>query len=748
MSNIYGGSSDPVNDNIGSVSPGDTQFIGILGADCIQTDKVVAKDSIATIDLTTSDEIDLQATSVLVNGAPIGGSITLQDSYDNSTPAQTQLATTKPYTIKAVDTTTLFEINGDTKNVDITGTLDANDYKLSGVQAHIPYEDTAATNINMGVNMGAITTGVNNTVYGRSNGALIADGAGNTSIGYFNMNNNVSGDNNTALGFQNCINVKGSNNIAIGVANNAFAPATPANATADNNIGIGFACLRNVEGSPFNVSIGNSASFNLISGTGQNVSIGRSANVSGTTLQGGTAIGALADCVNFNNCIALGFGATCTKTNQCTIGNGNLVEIVSESVGGCDLGSSTRPFKDIWANGTVDAGDYVLDGDQGYLPISSLAGELKSGTNLAVSVGTNNISYGINNANLATGTNNTVIVGKDNCQNGNPSTSTCVGTNNMNYCLSTKNVVVGTGNLSTISATPANCFASDNVCIGDGNMIRVENSDDNIVIGSNNLVNHVSNLNGRNIVIGKNSGNTNTDKNDAIVIGFNSSSNFDNSVLIGDNITGTKTQQIMLGSSNITEIVNEGNGVCNLGSATNQFEALYLSGMATIGGLTFPKPFFEAFSDDNTTVATTSSATIGNYVKCDFPTSPTSGFIQANPDNQSFTVDATTNRGRVTYTGTTTRTFHCGVTISVFPTSNSNHDWKFAVFKNGTILTGSTVEITTTSSSDRYSTAIHIFAKLATNDYIELYTANNTAASQDITIHYTNFFGLALPNAV
>jgi len=524
---------------------------------------------------TTTGQMNMSNSRIVVLADPVNGQDGANKQYvDGAIPSLNDLETKT----QNIDLTTIAGTTDITGNIDLTGILDATGYEFKGQTANIPYEDTSATNTNMGTNMTAITTGLNNTVYGRVNGTLIADGSGNTSVGYFNLLNNASGNNNTALGSQNCLNVKGNNNIGIGVANNAFAPAVPANATASDNIGIGFATLRNVEGSPHNIAIGNSANFNLISGTGENVSVGRSANVTGTTLEMGTAVGGLADCANFNNSTCIGYASTATKANQITMGNGNVTEIVPESVGLCDLGSSTRPFKDIWADGTVDAGDYKLSGDQGYLPISTLTEELKSGTNFALATGIRNISYGIDNANLATTANSNTIIGRDNCQNGNPSFATILGLNNANYCLA-GNVAIGSSNLSLSPATPANCLASGNIIIGSGNAQKIEDSDSNIVIGNNSFTTHISNPNGRNIIIGNSSGLTNTDKNDSVIIGFNSQSNFDNNIVLGDNIIGTKTQQIMLGSSNITEIVNEGDNVCDLGSATNQFKDIYLGGM-------------------------------------------------------------------------------------------------------------------------------------------------------------------------
>jgi len=78
----------------------------------------------------SNSEINLVSSSVKINGQPIenGGTTDLQGAYDNSTIAETKLSTNKPYTIKAVDTSTLLNIDGDTKNVIINGPIDTTDF--------------------------------------------------------------------------------------------------------------------------------------------------------------------------------------------------------------------------------------------------------------------------------------------------------------------------------------------------------------------------------------------------------------------------------------------------------------------------------------------------------------------------------------------------------------------------------------------------------------------------------------------
>lgn len=108
--------------------------------------------------------------------------------------------------------------------------------------------------------------------------------------------------------------------------------------------------------------------------------------------------------------------------------------------------------------------------------------------------------------------------------------------------------------------------------------------------------------------------------------------------------------------------------------------------------------------------------------------------------------------GRIRYTGTTTKNFHCGVTISISPTNN-NDTIKAVIYKNGgvngsdeltsgTALTSGIVETKLGTSTDVQSTAIHVFVQLVTNDYVEL-ALQNTTGTGNLTIKHANIFCLS-----
>ena len=68
-----------------------------------------------------------------------------------------------------------------------------------------------------------------------------------------------------------------------------------------------------------------------------------------------------------------------------------------------------------------------------------------------------------------------------------------------------------------------------------------------------------------------------------VCLGANSY-NFDtstNNIVIGASVTGTKSNQAMIGNASLNEIVNMGDGVCDIGSTTNKFKDGYFSGDVT-----------------------------------------------------------------------------------------------------------------------------------------------------------------------
>lgn len=105
--------------------------------------------------------------------------------------------------------------------------------------------------------------------------------------------------------------------------------------------------------------------------------------------------------------------------------------------------------------------------------------------------------------------------------------------------------------------------------------------------------------------------------------------------------------------------------------------------------------------------------------------------------NVEFTVSTS---GRLTYTGTRTIAHRIVFNISLDQVSGSNRDIELAVYKNGSLIPGSTI-INTTSSALKILTTSIIDVNLATNDYVEAYV-KNAGAGGDVRVY--SYYLLAL----
>jgi len=155
----------------------------------------------------------------------------------------------------------------------------------------------------------------------------------------------------------------------------------------------------------------------------------------------------------------------------------------------------------------------------------------------------------------------------------------------------------------------------------------------------------------------------------------------------------------------------------------------------TCTALTFPKPFSEIYMEDNATATAITNSNEWTKV---------AGTTTANSKNQSF--DNTT-ANKMIYTGTMTKMFHWGATFSINPSTSADIEWSVGISKNGVHLTGSKTLLHSITNGHHYSSAIHIFAELATNDYLELEVQNNTNTS-NVEFNDVNIFAMALPNDV
>ena len=145
-------------------------------------------------------------------------------------------------------------------------------------------------------------------------GASLTSGTYNTATGYFALRYAAVGNYNTMYG-NRAGGMVGSHNTCIGY----FAGRWP------NSVSSGNTFIGSDSASPDNGTASNCVALGYASRVGSSL----------------------------NNQIAIGYQATADASNQCTIGNGSINVIRTGGNGICDLGGSSRQFKDLYLSGTV-----------------------------------------------------------------------------------------------------------------------------------------------------------------------------------------------------------------------------------------------------------------------------------------------------------------------------------------------------------------------------------------------------------
>jgi len=160
-----------------------------------------------------------------------------------------------------------------------------------------------------------------------------------------------------------------------------------------------------------------------------------------------------------------------------------------------------------------------------------------------------------------------------------------------------------------------------------------------------------------------------------------------------------------------------------------------LSNVPVLNRIAVPMGELSYFDATGTTVDITSGLTgdTANLVVCT-PTTVLS--------NDGAFDNGGSNNGRLRYTGAVTKYFHVACTVSVSP-ATTNDEFVFGLAKNGTLIKASRVVQKMGATSDTQSTAMHVFVTLATNDYLELYIGNRTAA-RDVVLKSLNLFAMGM----
>lgn len=90
--------------------------------------------------------------------------------------------------------------------------------------------------------------------------------------------------------------------------------------------------------------------------------------------------------------------------------------------------------------------------------------------------------------------------------------------------------------------------------------------------------------------------------------------------------------------------------------------------------------------------------------------------------------------GRLRYDGT--KTVHALLTAALSITCAANNQTLgFAMYKNGSIITPSIMRTKISTGADVQSLSMHVATDLAPGDYIEIYVANETSAS-NVTVNH------------
>ena len=139
----------------------------------------------------------------------------------------------------------------------------------------------------------------------------------------------------------------GNNNIAIG--QNSLSSVT----SGTYNVCMAEIAGRDINTGLSNVLIGYNSGSTINSGGG-NICIGSSSGQSLTTGNNNVHIGTTSVGANgLNNSIILGSGVTNGDNNSCVIGDNNIINIRPSSQRGCDLGTTSRNYKDIYGDKVI-----------------------------------------------------------------------------------------------------------------------------------------------------------------------------------------------------------------------------------------------------------------------------------------------------------------------------------------------------------------------------------------------------------
>jgi hypothetical protein len=120
-----------------------------------------------------------------------------------------------------------------------------------------------------------------------------------------------------------------------------------------DNIVMGYQAGKKMTGSSQNVSIGRFAAVNLTTGS-NNVFLGVGSGGGGAvTTTNSVFVGNGAVGNNSTNQTSIGYNAQATAANEMVLGGTALTHIRNSGDGKCDLGTTTKPFKNLYLKGDI-----------------------------------------------------------------------------------------------------------------------------------------------------------------------------------------------------------------------------------------------------------------------------------------------------------------------------------------------------------------------------------------------------------
>ena len=243
------------------------------------------------LDINATDEIELNATTIDVNGAV---NFAADATYAAGADIITASLGANNVRIGAAagDSIILGGDNNVVVGTDAGTSITTGSYNTAVGYSALTANTTANSNTAVGVSaLEANTTGANNTALGRNALNLNTTASSNTAVGYSALEANTTGANNTAFGRSALgANTTADNNVSVG------RDALGVNTTGASNVAVGYSALGANTTGPYNVAMGYSALGANTTGA-YNAAIGYGALADNTTANSNTAVGygALAD---------------------------------------------------------------------------------------------------------------------------------------------------------------------------------------------------------------------------------------------------------------------------------------------------------------------------------------------------------------------------------------------------------------------------------------------------------------------